>query len=275
MPFVTRRSAFVLAALAVVAAALVAGAVWSGVYDIGADTPHTRPVYALIEQVRERSIEVRAAKLDPPDLADPARIQRGAGNYAHMCASCHRAPGGGDTELSRGLYPAPPDLTKETVEPREAYWVIAHGIKGSGMPAWGRSMDEASMWNLAAFVQQLPTLDAARYAQLVAASGGHHHGSGDAGGADAAPHAHADEAAPHEQAGETPSNEPAGDAPPAATTTHVHADGSLHEHPAAPAPAQPTTHVHADGQVHEHPAEATPPEPAPPAEAHHDEHQHP
>lgn len=264
MPFLTRRSAAMLAGLGLVSAAIVAGAVWSGVYDIGADAPHTRPVFSLLQSVRERSIAVRAAKLDPPDLADPARIRQGAGNYAAMCATCHRAPGGGDTELSRGLYPAPPDLTREAVEPRVAFWAIKHGIKASGMPAWGRSMDDASMWSLAAFVQALPRLDAAQYAGLVEASGGHSHGAGSAGGADAAHH----DGHEHETSA----------AAKPAMTPHVHADGSVHEHaaaPAAPAAATPTQHVHADGSVHEHPAPAGAPAQAEDEHDHHHEPPHP
>jgi mono/diheme cytochrome c family protein len=258
MPFVTRKSAVALAALGIVGAAIVAGTVWSGVYDIGADSPHTRPVFALLQAVRERSIEVRAAKLAPPDLADPARIRHGAGNYAHMCASCHRAPGSGDTELGRGLYPAPPDLAHEAVDAREAFWTIKHGVKASGMPAWGRSIDDESIWNLAAFVQVLPTLDARSYAALVAASGGHSHGAGERGGMDL-DHAH-DGAGDHD---------------------HAHAGDSDHDHdhdhedaePPADADADaqtPHVHVHADGSVHEHPADA-----APAAEAEHHDHDHP
>src|SRR3546814_12702681 len=78
---------------------------------------------------------------------------------AAMCTGCHLAPGMSETEMSRGLYPAPPDLTKTTVEAAEAFWVIKHGIKASGMPAWGKSMDEEYIWNMAAFLRVLPTLD--------------------------------------------------------------------------------------------------------------------
>ena len=35
------------------------------------------------------------------------------------------------------------------------------GIKASGMPAWGKSMGDEYIWNMAAFIQKLPTLDAA------------------------------------------------------------------------------------------------------------------
>jgi mono/diheme cytochrome c family protein len=254
MPFVTRRSLLVLGLFAAAGAAAIAGVAWSGLYDVGADTAHSRPVFALLETVRERSIAVRAARLTAPaDLADAERVRHGAGNYEHMCESCHGAPGGrGDQELIRGLYPAPPDLTRETVDPRMAFWTIKHGIKGSGMAAWGKGMDDKSMWNLVAFLQQLPRLDAAGYDALVAASGGHSHEGGsaiaDGQGADhhapgAAP-AHADEHA-HDA--------PAAAPPAPATTTHLHADGKTHLHAAEPAPAPPAPEP-ADNDEHDHDA---------------------
>ena len=41
--------------------------VYSGVYDIGADAPHTKPVFWTISQLRDRSIAVRAQAISPPD----------------------------------------------------------------------------------------------------------------------------------------------------------------------------------------------------------------
>ena len=56
MPFVTRKTLLTLGVLSGVAVLATAGFVWSGVYNIGADDQHTRPVYALMQAVRERSI---------------------------------------------------------------------------------------------------------------------------------------------------------------------------------------------------------------------------
>lgn len=200
--------------------------VWSGIYNIAADDPHTAPVFALLTTLRERSMEVRAEKIKVPDLSDPAQIVKGAGNYAAMCSGCHLAPDVGQTELSAGLYPTPPNLTKEKVEPEHAYLAIKHGIKASGMPAWGKSMDDASVWSLVAFVEKLPQLDDAQYDQLVDASGGHSHGGGEGmegmheeGGAHH--HAHQPGEVAHHEGGDE---------------SHAHAadaaDGKPHAHPA-------------------------------------------
>ncbi|MFZ5656215.1 MAG: c-type cytochrome [Pseudomonadota bacterium] len=162
---------------------LVAGAVVfirAGVYNVGADDPHYPVTYAVLEQLRRASVQTRASELDvPKDLMNPARITQGAGNYSAMCAQCHLAPGMAPTELSKGLYPAPPNLSREVVDAAEAFWVIKHGIKASGMPAWGGSMADEYVWNLAAFVRQLPRLNASQYQALVASSRGHSHGGGE------------------------------------------------------------------------------------------------
>ena len=93
MAVVKRKTLFILVGLSVIAVLAVAGFIWSGLYNIGADDPHTGPVYSALETLRERSIAVRANELQVPNLDDQARIVQGAGTYAAMCAGCHRAPG--------------------------------------------------------------------------------------------------------------------------------------------------------------------------------------
>lgn len=192
MPFVKRSTLLTLAILSGVGVLAFAGFVYSGAYDIGADKAHTRPMLTLLQTMRERSIAVRAKELTLPPLNDPARIRQGAGNYDAMCTGCHLAPGIADTELSKGLYPAPPNLTRETVPPREAFWAIKHGIKASGMPAWGKSMNDEYIWNMVAFLQQLPKLNAGQYHEMVERSEGHSHGGGESDG-----HTHAEGEAGH------------------------------------------------------------------------------
>ena len=164
--------------------ALVAGGagafIWSGAYNIAADEPHWQLTERLLETVRERSIEARLAGIAVPELGDEALIRAGAGNYDAMCADCHLEPGEDRTELSAGLYPAPPNLVREGVhDPAEAFWIIKHGIKMTGMPAWGKSMDDKSIWGMVAFLRQMPGMTEARYDALVESSGGHSHGAGE------------------------------------------------------------------------------------------------
>jgi mono/diheme cytochrome c family protein len=65
-------------------------------------------------------------------------------------------------------------------DPAEAFWIIRHGIKMTGMPAWGKSMDDGSIWGMVALLQRLPEMSVDQYHELVEASEGHSHGSGEA-----------------------------------------------------------------------------------------------
>lgn len=159
-----------------------AAAVYSGVLDVAADTPHSPFVYRLIEVAREQSIDRRSRDLAaPPDLSDEARVRGGAGNYAAMCAGCHLAPGVTDSEIRMGLYPTPPDLARPSKATAGAaarqFWIIKHGIKATGMPAWAKGgMEDGAIWDLVAFLQRLPETSPVQYRALVEASPGHAHG---------------------------------------------------------------------------------------------------
>ena len=163
-----RRWALVAVALLVLIGAAAVG-IYAGLYNIAADVPHTQPVYWLLETVRDRSVEARARDIVVPnDLKDPNRISRGAGQYADMCSGCHLAPGMKRTEISQGLYPRAPELRrKTTLTPAEQFWVVKHGIKMTGMPAWGVTHDDDLLWDVVAFVRKLPELTPEQYETLV------------------------------------------------------------------------------------------------------------
>ena len=173
-----------LGAAAVMAGVLGAVVFYGGFIDVSADTPHEAIVFEVIQEARERSIARRARDVKPPvDLSDPERARRGAGNYQAMCVRCHLSPGMPDSELRRGLYPTPPDLTKSSIEQASSrtaaarrFWVIKHGIKASAMPAWSKAgIDDAALWDLTAFLGRLPDLSSEQYQSLVATSDGHAH----------------------------------------------------------------------------------------------------
>tara|TARA_R110001592_G_scaffold240432_1_gene500520 strand:+ start:4197 stop:4754 length:558 start_codon:yes stop_codon:yes gene_type:complete len=166
--------------LAVTAASGV-GFLYSGTYPMGADTPHYNLTYWALETLRENSVEKASRALVLPDLSSPDLILAGGADYNDMCAGCHLKPGKADSDMSIGLYPQPPNLTippylhvvdenseKASRLARKQFWVIKHGIKASGMPAWGKTHDDQRIWAMVAFLQQLPRLDPAQYQILTA-----------------------------------------------------------------------------------------------------------
>lgn len=150
-----------------------------GVVDVAADEPHSDLVYWLLEETRENAIKNAALAIEVPDLSEPEMLLTGGVDYEFMCSSCHLKPGQSESDMSIGLYPAPPNLTvsnkehgghehDDDVQSRKNFWVIKHGIKASGMPAWGKTHDEQRIWAMVAFIKQLPTLTPEQYQILTA-----------------------------------------------------------------------------------------------------------
>ncbi|MGH8496990.1 MAG: c-type cytochrome [Gammaproteobacteria bacterium] len=167
----------VLVTIVLIAAAAL-GLVYSGAFNVAASEPDSAAVHWLMETIRERSIESRLDAIEVPPLGDPALVAEGAEHYDAMCAVCHVAPGGEVSEIRAGLNPKPPNLVEHGAHDlAETFWVIKHGIKMTGMPAWGETHDDQTIWGIVAFVQALPELSPEAYRSMIAqTAGGHAHG---------------------------------------------------------------------------------------------------
>lgn len=154
--------------------------IYSGIYPMGADVPHNKFTYWLLEVLREQSIAKASRTIKVPLLDDPDMLLQGGADYNEMCSGCHLKPGKLESDMSLGLYPAPPNLSLEESEHGEhehgdaemsaqrQFWIIKHGIKASGMPAWGPGHDDQRIWAMVAFLQKLPTLNTLQY-QIITA----------------------------------------------------------------------------------------------------------
>ena len=68
------------------------------------------------------------------------------------------------------VYPPPPDLATAApiYTPAELFWILKHGIKMTGMPAWSDHSDE-ELWATVGFLEKLPGMSEEDYAKLVMA----------------------------------------------------------------------------------------------------------
>ena len=159
--------------IAVLVIALGASAlIYAGIYDVATTEPHWPVTAWLLETARTRSVKVHAAGIQvPPGLDDPAKVLVGVEHYAAHCAVCHGAPGVPKGDIAAGLYPQPPNLAKTVPRytPAELFWIVKHGIKMTGMPAWSDHSDD-ELWATVAFLKKLPAMSEQDYANLVMAS---------------------------------------------------------------------------------------------------------
>jgi cytochrome c1 len=153
--------------LALAAAGVAAVIVYGGLYDVASTRQHLQLTHTVLETAMRQAVRLRARDIAEPPLADEAMALRGAGCFRDKCAQCHGAPGVPQGDIGKSMQPLPGPLVdaRQHWRPRELYWVTRHGIKMSGMPAWEFRLSEAELWEVVAFMQRLPDLDAGQYAR--------------------------------------------------------------------------------------------------------------
>ena len=103
-----------------------------------------------------------AIGLNPVALTD-AILTAGIDLYAQHCAICHGTSKGdaSASPVAKGEYPAPPQLATDGVEDDPegySFWIIAHGVRWTGMPSWKGSLTNDQIWTLALFLKHMDKL---------------------------------------------------------------------------------------------------------------------
>ena len=195
----------------------IAGAVafmFSGLYDVSASSPHSALSNWAMSTTMQASMRRRADDIDVPDLSDDAMALAGVNDFEAMCVGCHGAPGKEPGPAGKGLNPPAPSIQEVARDrtPAELFWATKHGIKMTGMPAWGATHGDDALWPVVALMTKLPDLDATAYTDLIANAAGHGHHADDAN-ADA--HEDAEVGSDTDSAAETPAHD---------HSTHEHND---------------------------------------------------
>jgi len=133
----------------------------SGTFDFAATAHPGKLEKRLAEAALDRSVARRAPKTANPAAASPDVLRTGLAHYRGMCVTCHGAPGVDPSEIGMGLNPPAPDLTVTKVQSRtdgELFWLVSHGIRMTGMPAFGPTHEDDEIWKIVAFLRHLPEL---------------------------------------------------------------------------------------------------------------------
>ena len=142
---------------------------WSGFYNVAASAGHWGVTRWLLEFTMANSVERHARGIDAPSLDDPVLILRGAGHYQGGCAPCHGAPGEARNPIVQQMLPPPPYLVEKVSawNSDELFWIVKHGLKYTGMPAWVAPQRDDEVWAVVAFLRRLPLMTEGDY-QLLA-----------------------------------------------------------------------------------------------------------
>jgi len=95
-----------------------------------------------------------------PVTPTSASLKRGAELFRTNCTVCHGEKGRGDGPAAAGMKNKPANFHDQAhsriYSPGEKYWIIGHGTKQTGMPAFGERLAPLQRWDLVNFIVQLP-----------------------------------------------------------------------------------------------------------------------
>lgn len=145
----------------VVAVVLGYGAVEMGLLPANADAKASKIERWAARTSLRATIARQAPRTPNPVPLTDANLVSGIKLYAADCAMCHGASDANRSNVATGLYQRPPQLAKDGVEDDpegETYWKVAHGIRFTGMPAFGHTLDDTQIWQIALFLKHMDAL---------------------------------------------------------------------------------------------------------------------
>jgi mono/diheme cytochrome c family protein len=151
-----------------IAAALGLGALYSGYIPAAADNkPSKFERWAARTSLRE-AVQRDTRHTTVPPAPDTKELLLAVKLYGANCAVCHGAADGKPSRIAKGFYIRSPQLGEHGVEDdpvTETYWKVKHGIRFTGMPAFGGTLSDDDVWALAGFLKTMdklpPAVDAA------------------------------------------------------------------------------------------------------------------
>jgi mono/diheme cytochrome c family protein len=123
------------------------------------------------------TLERDAPKGANPEAATDDNLNAGIQLYAKHCTICHGTAAGDSsaTPIAKGENPKPPQLATDGVEDDPegwTFWKVKHGIRWTGMPAWGSVLNDREIWMLALFLKRMDNLPPGPKATWHAVHGG-------------------------------------------------------------------------------------------------------
>jgi cytochrome c553 len=141
----------------------------SGIIPIKASSGHWPITAWLLHFSMQRSIATYSAAIDPPALDEPRLVLQGAGHYETGCRPCHGSPAYRHPRIPQAMTPHPPYLPPLLAdwEAEDLFYIVKHGVKFTGMPAWPTQRRDDEVWAMVAFLRKFPSLSAEEYQRLV------------------------------------------------------------------------------------------------------------
>lgn len=120
----------------------------------------------LESEITDLGLRWVAIPAEYSDMRMPARNpeitrEKGSDLFRVQCALCHGSTGEGNGDFGRTMYPKASNLHEQRVRSKsdgQLFWIIAHGINLTGMPAFGTQYGggnpDNEIWSLVKFIRE-------------------------------------------------------------------------------------------------------------------------
>ena len=125
-----------------------------------ANTPPPKLERQIAMSALDNSVDRHAPRVNNPVPPTDENLIEGLKIYTMNCALCHGGIDRQASSLETSFYPSPPNLILEPDDDPEwhIHYLIHNGIRYTGMPAWDKTLSEADMWKVTAFLSRIQKL---------------------------------------------------------------------------------------------------------------------
>ncbi|MBM3462299.1 MAG: cytochrome c [Armatimonadetes bacterium] len=142
---------------------------WMGLFPAGADSAPGAFEKRMASLALNAHVARNAPKGPPPVQANEETLLAGVKVYKNHCEGCHGAAVPQPNPFAEAMNPPIPQFGGRTrpfgETEGELFYFIKHGIRFSGMPAYGKPpspmLSDEDIWKVALFLKTLPTPPAA------------------------------------------------------------------------------------------------------------------
>jgi thiosulfate dehydrogenase len=131
-----------------------------GFVDIRADQKPSGFENRLAGGAMDASTEKHAPRQKNPLPPTQETLLAGARLYRDDCAGCHGSPVNPASDFGSSFYPPVPQFFKDAPDMPEHqnFYIIKHGVRWTGMPAWGHIMTDSEIWQVVTMLSHLQKL---------------------------------------------------------------------------------------------------------------------
>jgi mono/diheme cytochrome c family protein len=133
-----------------------------GFFDPRADIPVNSVESAIAMPSFDAAVDRHTAPVVNPASASEDNLVAGMKIYQGNCASCHGDIVHRKAMFAEALYPRAPQFLDDAPDmpDNQNFYIIQHGVRWSGMPAWKQTLTSEQMWQVTTFLREMNKLPA-------------------------------------------------------------------------------------------------------------------